>query len=457
MGDENPIRTLGDYSNPSHEGYRNTIELPIGNNVNWLECLPAGSITTWEDLTTQFLTQFFPPGKTTKLHNDILMFQQHHGESLSEAWTRFKDLLQKFPHHGIDLWLQIQMFYNRIDDSLKRMIDFAAGGQLRRMSAKKAWVAIDELAQYEDEGWNDPEDGDIDYENPNIEQLLGVMERKVDTIMKDAISIMGTSECVFQLITNKMHRPPSEPSRQEEFEHIVMNFIFDQEERIRQLEDYMQVITKEFMEFSSKVARRLKEGIKENKNKPRKIEKIKKNPDTKIIPSPQPRMNTFRTKPGKKANQPYHYPSNSLTTQPLAQSNPTFMDNKPIKPKELEALRGKPPHLAKKQWKKRYEPLHKGVTFRLGGVKSEMSLLEFRWRVGLYSERESRNVATLSGLRGAETVNATRKRHWIKWESSWSSTRVSVVGQLPKGLLREIKVMMRKVIEKEEMRELGAL
>ncbi|GJU71129.1 MAK10-like protein [Tanacetum coccineum] len=33
MGDENPIRTLGDYSKPSHEGYRITIELPIGNNM----------------------------------------------------------------------------------------------------------------------------------------------------------------------------------------------------------------------------------------------------------------------------------------------------------------------------------------------------------------------------------------------------------------------------------------
>ncbi|GKC24047.1 hypothetical protein Tco_1026197 [Tanacetum coccineum] len=33
MEDENPIRTLGEYSRPSHEGYRNTIELPKGNNV----------------------------------------------------------------------------------------------------------------------------------------------------------------------------------------------------------------------------------------------------------------------------------------------------------------------------------------------------------------------------------------------------------------------------------------
>ncbi|GKF45629.1 zinc finger, CCHC-type containing protein, partial [Tanacetum coccineum] len=78
-----------------------------GQASNWLERLPAGSITTWEDLTTRFLAQFFPPGRTAKLRNDILMFQQHHGESLSEAWTRFKDLLRKVPHHGLDLWLQI--------------------------------------------------------------------------------------------------------------------------------------------------------------------------------------------------------------------------------------------------------------------------------------------------------------------------------------------------------------
>ncbi|GJX54227.1 MAK10-like protein [Tanacetum coccineum] len=129
IGDENPIRTLGDYSRPSHEGYRNTIELPEGNNVvplrsdairlvqngysfyglrseypnqhlkDFLKLVDSldldGSISTWEDLTTRLLAQFFPPGRTAKLRSDILMFQQHHGESLSEAWTHFKDLLQK--------------------------------------------------------------------------------------------------------------------------------------------------------------------------------------------------------------------------------------------------------------------------------------------------------------------------------------------------------------------------
>ncbi|GKD31768.1 zinc finger, CCHC-type containing protein [Tanacetum coccineum] len=115
MGDANPIRTLRDYSKPSHEGYRNTIELLEGNNVdpnqhlkdflklvdsldldsanrerthlrlfqfslfdqasNWLELLLARFISTWEDLTTRFLAQFFSPGRTVKLRNDILMFQ----------------------------------------------------------------------------------------------------------------------------------------------------------------------------------------------------------------------------------------------------------------------------------------------------------------------------------------------------------------------------------------------
>ncbi|GJT68678.1 hypothetical protein Tco_1020158 [Tanacetum coccineum] len=44
MGDENPIRTLGDYSKPSHEGYRNTIELFVGNNVCEIDRAASGKL-----------------------------------------------------------------------------------------------------------------------------------------------------------------------------------------------------------------------------------------------------------------------------------------------------------------------------------------------------------------------------------------------------------------------------
>ncbi|GKB26633.1 hypothetical protein Tco_0866034 [Tanacetum coccineum] len=41
MENKNPICTLRDYSKPSHEGYRNTIEIPDGNNV--VLCDPTSS------------------------------------------------------------------------------------------------------------------------------------------------------------------------------------------------------------------------------------------------------------------------------------------------------------------------------------------------------------------------------------------------------------------------------
>nr|GEY44348.1 hypothetical protein [Tanacetum cinerariifolium] len=150
-------------------------------------------------------------------------------------------------------------------------MDYAAGGRLRKISVDKACATIKELARYEDEGWNDPitvRERSLDYENPDIEQLLGVMECKVDTLIKEAISLMGRSESVFGMTSNTMYQLPLEPSRQEEFEDLVMNFILDQEERIKQIENYMQDITNEFMEFSSEVTLRLKKRIKENKSKP---------------------------------------------------------------------------------------------------------------------------------------------------------------------------------------------
>ncbi|GJW73026.1 hypothetical protein Tco_0132396 [Tanacetum coccineum] len=86
------------------------------------------------------------------------MFQQHHGESLSEAWTRFKDLLQKVPHHGIDLWLQVQIFYDHVNPVTRRAIDQSAGGKLRDLNPEESWAILEDLALYDNESWNDPRD-----------------------------------------------------------------------------------------------------------------------------------------------------------------------------------------------------------------------------------------------------------------------------------------------------------
>ncbi|GKB56970.1 hypothetical protein Tco_1076313 [Tanacetum coccineum] len=124
---------------------------------------------------------------------------------------------------------------------------------------------IEELAQYEGEGWNDPifpKKGSRNYENENMEQILGIMEGQVDSLMKNAISIIGKSENLCGLSSNEIGHLPPEPSHQEAFEGLVMNFILDQEEKVRQLEEYMTVIKNDSMQLSLEVVEKLKEEIR---------------------------------------------------------------------------------------------------------------------------------------------------------------------------------------------------
>nr|GEY53750.1 hypothetical protein [Tanacetum cinerariifolium] len=53
-----------------------------------------------------------------------------------------------------------------------------------------------------------------------------------------------------------------------------------------------------------------------------------------------------------------------------------------------------------------YDPEHKGVKFRLGGEERKISLLELGWRVGLYSENQSREDSTLSAREAKEDDEA---------------------------------------------------
>ncbi|GKE66467.1 MAK10-like protein, partial [Tanacetum coccineum] len=271
MGDENPIRTLGDYSNPSHKGYKNTIELPAGNNIvplqsdtirlvqkecsfhglrsedpsqhlkdllklvnsldldgenkertrmrlfqfslrdqasNWLERLPAGSISTWEDLTTRFLTQFFPSERTAKLRNDNLMFQQHHGESLYEACTRFKDLLQKCE------------------------IDRAGGGKLCDKNIDESWEIIENLALYDHEGWDETKEfikpvkaiSTPQGVSKTLDRRLLELEDQINFLLRGSRSTPASSSAHPQAYVNAVH-PNSRPQIQNE-PPILSTFAF---------------------------------------------------------------------------------------------------------------------------------------------------------------------------------------------------------------------------------------
>ncbi|GJW07633.1 reverse transcriptase domain-containing protein [Tanacetum coccineum] len=114
-----------------------------GAAQTWLEKEPPNSITTWNNLVSKFVNQFFPPSRTTNLQNDITHFQQKFGETFNEAWERLKDLLKKCPHHRFSPLPQIDTFYNGLNQSDQDSLNSAAGGNLLTRNTQEALTIIE--------------------------------------------------------------------------------------------------------------------------------------------------------------------------------------------------------------------------------------------------------------------------------------------------------------------------
>ncbi|KAK5839294.1 hypothetical protein PVK06_008070 [Gossypium arboreum] len=112
----------------------------------WLNSLPRGSITTWEQMIENFLLKYFSPATIAKLRNDISSFVQMDLETFYDAWERYKDLLRRCPHHGLPLWLQVQTFHNGLNPSTRQMIDIAAGGTINNKTPEEAYEFIEKMS-----------------------------------------------------------------------------------------------------------------------------------------------------------------------------------------------------------------------------------------------------------------------------------------------------------------------
>nr|GEY92737.1 hypothetical protein [Tanacetum cinerariifolium] len=104
----------------------------------WLEKEPSYSITTWDDLVSKFINEFFPPSRTTNLRNEISNFHQKFDESFHEAWERYNDLLRAFPHHGFTELHPLDTFYNALNPADQDSLNAAAGGNLLEKSPQDA-------------------------------------------------------------------------------------------------------------------------------------------------------------------------------------------------------------------------------------------------------------------------------------------------------------------------------
>ncbi|KAJ9567329.1 hypothetical protein OSB04_003295 [Centaurea solstitialis] len=113
----------------------------------WLEGHEPNFFTTWDALAKAFITRFFPPGKTANLTKAITNFTQGPMEELYEAWERFKNLQRNCPHHGIEDWRLVQLFYNGLRPETRFAIDTSAGGTIMTKTPELKRVIRGKIAQ----------------------------------------------------------------------------------------------------------------------------------------------------------------------------------------------------------------------------------------------------------------------------------------------------------------------
>ncbi|GJZ67207.1 hypothetical protein Tco_0630447 [Tanacetum coccineum] len=156
MGDENPIHTLGDYSKPSHEGYKNTIELLIGNNVAPLRSDTIRLVQngcSFHELRSedqnQHLKDFLKLVDSLDLDGENRERMRLHS---------FQGLTTKSPSSWHRPLASSPNFYDHVNPVTRRNIDQSAGGKLRDLNAEEPWALLEDLALYDNESWNDPRD-----------------------------------------------------------------------------------------------------------------------------------------------------------------------------------------------------------------------------------------------------------------------------------------------------------
>lgn len=97
-------------------------------------------------MSQAFLEKYFPPSKTANLRAKITNLRKKDGESLGDAWDRYKELIRVCPHHGLEKWLLVQTFYDHLTPHTRISVNNAAGGNFGNRWVKDGWALLEGMA-----------------------------------------------------------------------------------------------------------------------------------------------------------------------------------------------------------------------------------------------------------------------------------------------------------------------
>ncbi|KAL4329612.1 hypothetical protein AHAS_Ahas13G0317500 [Arachis hypogaea] len=230
-------RVLGSYINPNPGNCRSSIQKPtihannfelkpqlitlVQNNCSFgggVQEDPNQHLTTFlricdtvksngvhPDAYRLLLFPFSLRDKAAKLRVEVQTFRQQDGETLYEAWERFKDLTRRCPPDMFNEWVQLHIFYEGLSYESKKAIDHSSGGSLnKKKTIEEAIDVIETVAEndyfYASKRGNTigvMELNNVDAllaQNKLITQQLADLTKKMETNQVAAISTSSTTQ-----------------------------------------------------------------------------------------------------------------------------------------------------------------------------------------------------------------------------------------------------------------------
>jgi hypothetical protein len=114
---------------------------------------------------------------------------------MSEAWERFNELQRSCPHHGIEAWSLLQIFYGSLLPHDRGMLDAAAGGSLVNKGVVDGFKLIDDMALNQSQ-WHRPRQAPILFQkkvnevesNDRLLTEIAALNKKIDNLSVNAVN-----------------------------------------------------------------------------------------------------------------------------------------------------------------------------------------------------------------------------------------------------------------------------
>ncbi|KND56799.1 hypothetical protein BVER_02286 [Candidatus Burkholderia verschuerenii] len=117
-----------------------------GQASYWYESSGLRRATNFEDVRRRFLTKYYPPNKVDQLRMAIHQFRQFDGESISTAWERFQELLNKCPNLLMEEGAELHLFYQGLNAESQGIVNASAGGSLVDKSLREVRELMQRIA-----------------------------------------------------------------------------------------------------------------------------------------------------------------------------------------------------------------------------------------------------------------------------------------------------------------------